>query len=262
MAFLCALVDAHDVPDERSGTRRPIYVFYTLGGSSLDHHALPDPPPAFDDAVIAHLDNHGLIDVEYTSSGHDVKLTPTERGRAAVEAYRRVEDTEPIADVKPIVAAIEGQAGSDNPLAWPAVRPVLAALNRYWQEGGFGAHGVQLRPIYEAVPETREGLFVATIQALLAGDYLDAPSGLTMNGIPGEVVLTDRARAVLDGWPGADPDELFDNLVAVLVAAIDAEPDPARRGRLEKMLHVVRDVGVSTAGRVLADVLVGGATSV
>jgi hypothetical protein len=37
--------------------------------------------------------------------------------------------------------------------------------------------------------------------------------------------MTDPARAVIDGWPGAAPEELFENLLAVLAAQEASETD-------------------------------------
>jgi hypothetical protein len=73
------------------------------------------------------------------------------------------------------------------------------------------------------------------------------------------VALTDKAHSILDGWPGAAPSELAENLLAVLTATAAAEPDPVRKGRLEAFVGAVRDVGVSVTSEVLSKVIMGGA---
>ena len=75
--------------------------------------------------------------------------------------------------------------------------------------------------------------------------------------MPAEVEITDRTRAVLDGWPGATPDELVENVLAVLAEEEASETDPVRKSRLKQMAETVKEVGVSTAGEVLARVLMG-----
>ena len=119
----------------------------------------------------------------------------------------------------------------------------------------------------EALPDDQAALFAATIRALVADEYLLATYGLravvtTDLGeslqLPAEVALTGRAHAVLDGWPGAGPDELVENLLAVLVKQAAEEPDPARKRRLESFVETIREIGVTTVGDVLSRVLTGG----
>jgi hypothetical protein len=71
---------------------------------------------------------------------------------------------------------------------------------------------------------------------------------------PIEVTLTDKTRAILDGWPGATPNEFVENLLAVLTFAAVNEGDPERRGRLEGLLVAIKEVGVSLTSEVLAKV--------
>ena len=102
------------------------------------------------------------------------------------------------------------------------------------------------------------GLFVATVRALVAGDYLRSTTDLSALDVPLELVFTDRAHAVLDGWPGAQPDELVQNLLAVLTAAAASEPDPDKKRRFERVAETVKELGVATASEVLAKVMLGG----
>jgi hypothetical protein len=76
--------------------------------------------------------------------------------------------------------------------------------------------------------------------------------------MPAELQLTDRARSILDGWPGAPPEELVENLLAVLAHEAQQEQDPVRKSRLEKVGATVKELGVSTASEVIAKVLTGG----
>ena len=226
------------------------------GGSHLQHHGFPESgPPAVDDALLEELHLHGAIDIDYRE--HTWLLTPTAQARELVAAHDRLMNEEPAADLQPLLEAVDTQAQASNKLGWAAVRPVLAALRDYWEAGGFSSHGIQLVAVVKPLPEKHEAMFVATIRAFIKGGYLDTTTDLFISDLPGAVVLTERAHTVLDGWPGASPDELVNNLLAVLTAAAAEEPDPARKRRLEKFAETVKDVGVSTAGEVLAKVLVG-----
>ncbi len=259
LPVLRAFVEAHAQPHPNTGDREPIDYLMHLGGSTLVHHGLNDPPPKVDKALIEELHLSGLVDIDYRE--HHMRITPTPEGRRLIAAQDRAESRQPAADVRAVVEALTQQAQSDNKLAWPAVRPVLLALRRYWEEAGFPQHGVQLRPLLEDLPDGLVGSFATTIRTLDEGDYLHSTSGIGVvaNGFdfPAEIVFTARAHSVLDGWPGAAPDELFNNLLAVLAEAVSREEDPERRRRLERLAGTVRDVGVATAGEVLAKVLGG-----
>ena len=103
------------------------------------------------------------------------------------------------------------------------MQPVLAALRDYWEGGGFSPHGIQLAAVIAALPDERERMFSATIRALVENDYLRQHGRYGVNDVPAAVELTERAYSVLDGWPGASPDELV-NKLTVLTAAAAAEP--------------------------------------
>ena len=225
------------------------------GGSGLNHHALADPP-AVDDALLEELSSQGYLDIDYRE--HNWNLTPTASARSLVEQHQRILDLEPVADLQPVLDAVAEQAGSSNKLAWPAVRPVLGALRTYWEAGGFSPHGVAIPAVLAALPEEHEGLFIATMRALVGGDYLLRMTDLSANDMPAEVAFSDRAHSVLDGWPGASPDELVENLLAVVAAMAAAETEPSRKRRLEGLAETVRELGVATAGDVLARAFTGG----
>ncbi len=144
----------------------------------------------------------------------------------------------------------------DNKLSWPAVRPVLIALRDYWEAGGFSPNGIQLPAVVNVFDE-HEGLFIATVRALVAGDYLRAAGDVLVLHTPAEVHLTDRARSAIDGWPGAAPEELVESLLSVLLTSAATEPDPAKKRRFERVAETIKELGVSTASEVIAKVLVG-----
>ncbi len=58
---------------------------------------------------------------------------------------------------------------------------------------------------------------------------------------------TAKARRELGQWPTRG-DELYDRFIAVLAERIAAEPDEAKRTRLEELLGVADDVGHQRAG--------------
>ncbi len=207
----------------------------------------------------------GFITIDYLE--HSWKITPTHFGRTVVQEGDRAASRELIADIDPLVDALSLQLRTENPLAWPAVRPVLLALRDYWQAGGFPQDGVQLLAIYEALPDEHGPLFVTTIRALQDGGYL-AEAGVLggvatdhlgrRSHLAAEVTITEKARTVIDGWPGAAPEELVENLLAVLSAAAADEPDPGRKRRLETLAEAIKEVGVSVTSEVIAKVITGG----
>jgi hypothetical protein len=257
-------IDAHDQPDPRTGAREPIW--YLRFHGDLMHHALPDERPSIDEALIEEMQAKGLISVEHGGrDGNTWKITPTTFGRHVAAEDERMR-ADPAADTTALVAALERQANASSALAWPAVRPILSALNGYWRESGFPAEGVSLMPIAAALSDEYVPLFTATIRSLVSGAYLEAGhlvSTITDESgrkaqIPAEVAFTEKAHAVLDGWPGAAPSELVENLLAVLAAEAANEPDPTRRRRIEGFAAAVKDVGVTVAGDVIAKVITGG----
>lgn len=263
LAALRAFVTAHDVPDPRSGTREPIY--YLRFHGDLMHHALPEVKPHIDEALIDEMYGHGLISIDFAGDGNTWRITPTSLGRSVVAEDDRI-NAQPTADVAPIVKALERQNEAKSSLAWPAVRPVLEALNHFWTEAGFPPGGVPLLAVARAVPDDLVPLFAATTRALVGGGYLlsgqlggviTAEGGPTTE-FPGEVAFTEKAHTILDGWPGAAPTELAENLIAVLTAEVAQEEEPTRRRRLEATLGALRELGVSVTSDVLAKVITGG----
>lgn len=255
--LLRAFVEAHEVPLERTGTREPILYLKYLGGADLQHHAFEAEPFAtVDDALLEEMHGDRLIDIDYRENSW--LIVPTPEGRSVIEAVDRVESLTPVAEVGSIVEAISAQSESSNKLAWPMVRPVLLGIKRYWEEGGFSEHGVALAPLVNSIPEDQRPLFSATVRSLNKAAYLRPTTELAIEGIPAEVDITDKAHAVLDGWPGAAPEDLFENLVAVLRSEMETTASPQQKKKLEKVLESVREVGVATVGEVLAKVATGG----
>ena len=100
LATLRAFVSAHAQPHPTTGDREPIFYFKYLGGAELQHHALPDPPPKVDEALLEEMRDLGLLDIEYQQ--HDWKLTPTTEARRVVQEQDRIENRAPVADVVPL----------------------------------------------------------------------------------------------------------------------------------------------------------------
>jgi hypothetical protein len=127
----------------------------------------------------------------------------------------------------------------------------------YWHASGLqSCVGISAIPTVSAVwicSGIRPGSYLA---AGALGGSIIADDGRTSR-FPSEVAFTDKAHAILDGWPGAAPRELVDNLLAVLAQTAAEEQDPARRRRLEALAAAVKDVGVSVASQVMAKVITG-----
>jgi hypothetical protein len=267
LEVLRALVEAHAQPHPKTGGREPIMYGRPIGGSFLEHHALAKRPPGVDDALLEDMHEKGLISIDYRQ--HAWHITPTSFGRSVVEEDDRIRSRDLVADIEPLGEVLSLQAQAENPLAWPVVRPVLAALRTYWQKGGFSQHGIQLLALREALPDEKGQLFAATIRALVADEYL-ATAGVLgglitddegrVSQLPSEVTITEKAHTILDGWPGAAPEELVENLLAVLAVAAADEPNPVRKRRLETLAETIREVGVSVTSEVIAKVLTGGVT--
>lgn len=258
LPILRAFVEAHRELHPVTGKREPIYYMRHLGGSTVSHHALGEDGPNVDEATIDEMYSAGLVSLDYLE--HGFKITTTSEGRELIEAVDRVERDEPVADVGPVLAAIAAQAKATNKLGWPAVRPAVAAIRSYWEAGGFSRHGVQLAALMQALPAEHRPLFAVTIRQLTESDYLRETTKLACfdGTLPAEVAMTESAHRVLDGWPGAAPDELVENLLAVLLEELSTETDPVRKRGLKRLVETIREVGVATAGDVLGRALMGG----
>lgn len=257
LAILRVLVEAHDQPHPRTGSREPIIFSRFIGGSSIQHHGFAEGgKPDVDEAVLSEMQVSGWLDIDYT--GNSWCLVPTPEGRHLVEQHDRVNSSEPVADTAPLLAAVTAQTHASNKLGWPVVRPVLVALRDYWEAGGFSPYGIQLRALIELVPEEQDALFAATVRGLMTSDYLVSTTALGLDTLPAEVALTDKAHQALDGWPGAAPEDLVENLLAVLTTTAAAETDPAKKKRFQKLADGVRELGVATASEVIAKVVAGG----
>lgn len=253
--LLCALVSAYATPDAGGG-RQPILFASWMGGYAIQHHTGSSWPP-YDEGTLDTLSAKGLISFskDYRGSG---SITPTPLGESVAAEYARLQGSKIVADVEPLLAALRSQSVAENILAWPVVRPVLAALRDYWVAGGLSPNGIETGAIIEECPEDLEDLLITTVRSLIDGSYVAAGGKLTVNGIPAEIVLTTASRVVLDGWPGAAPAELVENLIAVLAERARDEADPAQRKRWQVLLDTVRELGVSVTSEVLAKVLTGG----
>lgn len=121
-------------------------------------------------------------------------------------------------------------------------------------------------PIANEIPDEAAPIFAATIRSLTSGGYLARGElgGIIVTddgrqiAFPGEVALTEKAHAILDGWPGAAPSELVENLLAILTSAAAEESDPVRKTRLESLASAIKDVGLAVTSDVIAKVITGG----
>jgi hypothetical protein len=265
LEILRAFVEAHAQRHPNTGDREPIMFIRTLGGSHIQHHAWDEPPVGVDETILEDMFLKGLITIDYRE--HSWNIAPTRDGRSAVEESDRIMSREPLADANPLVRAVAAQNDATNPLAWPAVRPVLAAIRFYWQQAGFPPDGIPLLGLGQALPDSQLPLFAATVRTLIESEYLDQTGQLStslrsddgrISTLPGEVRLTKKAHSILDGWPGAAPEDLVENLLAVIATTAEQEPDPTRKRRLETLYETIREVGVSVTSDVIAKVLTGG----
>lgn len=250
LAVLEAFVDAYAVPNGHGQRRSILYVRY-MGGFGLQHHGASDWPRC-DEGTIESLRRKGLISFDGKDS-----FSPTQHGEAIIAQYKRGQDAALIADATPIFEAVRLQSEGDNPLAWPVVLPVLAALRDYWVAGGLSPTGIVITPLVKEIPDSLRNLLVTTVRVLGEADYLSG-GNLALLDAPVEVALTPKARAVLDGWPGAAPSDLVENLLAVLAERMRDETDPVQRNRWQSLLDVVKELGVGVTSEVLAKVLTGG----
>jgi hypothetical protein len=260
-----AFVKAHARRDAH-GQREPIWCVRSAGGLHIQHPGLDEGDvEGVDEAMLDGMHLKGLVTIDYQERSFNV--TPTDVARAVVEESDRIQSKEAVADLQPLLAAVDAQADATNPLAWRAVRPVLAAIRGYWQQGGFSHNGVALLALASALPDDQSMLFAATIRQLESAGYLEPTGQLTTriadergrsSSLPGAVALTEKAHTILDGWPGAAPEELVENLLAVVHEAAEDEPDPAKKRHLQSLYGTIKDVGVNITSEVLAKVLTGG----
>ena len=66
-----------------------------------------------------------------------------------------------------------------------------------------------------------------------------------------DIKLLEPALRVVGVWPN----DAYDELVATLERRIDDEPDPDRRGKLERLRDGVLDIGKSVATSVITEVV-------
>lgn len=255
--LLRALVAAHETPHPRTGSREAIMYIRSFGSSGFKNETLRDEDlPPVDDALLEEMSAQGTIDIDRRKGAW--MIVPTAYGREVVASLDRAENTTPVASLDQIIAAVDHQAASSNKFAWTVVRPVLSAVKDYWESGGYSRHGVTLVAILEGLTEANQKLFLATSRTLVEADYLRPNSSIDFEGVPAEFQLTDRTHAVLDGWPGAAPDDLFENLIAVLKDEAETAETPAEKKKFERVVETFRELGVATAGEVLAKVATGG----
>jgi hypothetical protein len=108
------------------------------------------------------------------------------------------------------------------------------------------------------VPEEKAGLFAAMIRPLVASECLHADALVSVTDLPSEVQLTDGGRSVVNYWPGAEPAELSEDLIAAIDDQEQNEPDPKRKRLLEAVATTIKETGVATVSETLSKVITGG----
>ncbi len=90
---------------------------------------------------------------------------------------------------------------------------------------------------------------VARALAALDGEYLDA-EGSGVHSAEYVKTVYSSARRAVGAWP--TPENFTERLLAELKAEAAAEPDPARRGRLQRLADAGQEVGVKVIAEVVA----------
>jgi hypothetical protein len=257
LRLLTELVEAYQKPHPATKAREPIFFFRVAGGSHLQHHGLGDAERSISDADLEELAYGGLLDIDYGRGTW--KLVPTPAGRQVVAHYAAATDTTLAGSVEAFLEVAETLHDSANPLAWDHGRPLLRALRDYWEEAGLPAEGIRLRPLIHALPEDHFGRTAALLRRLVASGYLDAASDVELQtGIPAVAALGPRSFELLDGWPSTDPSQLYERLLEAINAEAASTDDAGKKRVLQRLGESVREIGVSTAGEILAKVVTGG----
>lgn len=105
----------------------------------------------------------------------------------------------------------------------------------------------------KAVPDLSSSLYARTIDSLAADGFLDADIHWKGDGEPYLVIvkrLLPEGRRAIGQWPSNDPGV---ELERVLAEAIDREPDPERRTRLERLRATVAETGRDAVKAVLIE---------
>lgn len=95
-----------------------------------------------------------------------------------------------------------------------------------------------------------------TIGELLDGDWLDVTAGryqFERPNWPLQIVVTDKARQFLDGWPSGGGDVLYSRFLEALDEAIASANSPEERTRIEKLRTDAGDVGKGVLVSILSN---------
>ena len=253
---LRALVTAHDQRHPRTGDREPIMFLRAMGGSHIGHHALANLPEGVDEAMLEDMHGKGLISIDYRQ--HNWNITPTAYARQIIDESNRINRDEPTTDLSELLRRNHNPGTGGESIALARCSPGHRRAEELLGGERILATWSAVTTCGLAIPDEQQGLFAATIRALIQGAYLAATGslamvmsdeGVTLGQLPGEVVVTDKAYEILDGWPGAAPEELVENLLAVIASAAASKPDPSRKRRLETLGATIRETGVAIASR-------------
>lgn len=108
----------------------------------------------------------------------------------------------------------------------------------------------------KAVPDLPAPVYMETIASLDEAGFLDATVMRGGGRIQAVHVnrLAERGRVAIGQWPGGD---LSDQLLALLRQRLEAEKDPEKRSRIERLLGAIGDVGKDVLTSVLSALATG-----
>ena len=261
--MLRAFVQAHAQPHPNTRDREPLMFIQNIGGSSIEHHAIDTSLEGVDEAFLEDMHGKGFISIDYRE--HSWNITPTEFGRNTVAESERVFSTDAVADVEPFQLALANQADSGNPLGRPPFAPCSRRSVDTGRRGGSPSTASSSPPSPRLSPmiscHSSQRPYGSSSEAVPAdrGHACGGHRGRRRphNAPPRRIAITEKAHAVLDGWPGPRPEELVENLLAAIAVAAADEPDQARKRGLERLGETIGELGVSVTSEVIAKVADG-----
>lgn len=247
-------IEAYDETRPGSSANEPLILVTSLQEDVLMHHGLAgNGSRDVDKPTLEVMAAEGWIDIDYATS--NLSFVPTPYGRSFVESSIRVDTEEALADVAPIVTAINDQDEAENRFAWGHVSETLGAIRNYWDSSGFPATGIALPAIYAALEDDQARLLGATVSRLYEGAYFSTrhPQLHSLDA-PAEVILTEKAFQALDGWPGGSNIDMAVSLIAAIGDRAGIEGDPEKRSKLESLGKTAKEIGVETISEIVAKI--------
>lgn len=227
--ILDALVKDYEAQPE---DRRRRMMHLRTGGGLEGMNSWGDDKPHVTRDDLDELWDFGLIDVNIMGSGgYDLK--PSREGRAAIHELRREK------------LLIQNPRRID--LRWEATRPLLHSIVDEWE--GHGASSAA-HVHFDAAPDTDD-----YIENLRRSEALQS-AGLVNLQVEqdGSLLVQPTIEGVMAtrDWPGATGDALAEQVLSRIEAAIEAEPKPEKRRKLEGLRNAVMEVGTKTLAEVVS----------